>query len=447
MLVLSVALPGCGDDTGAATDGNAARAAVDNPLATAEQRDLDALAIRINERGDFEPLRTEAALAYITARGTPPSAEALARLDQAMDELVFSAIQKVVNGDPYRPRVYWVNAQPRNWFGLTVPGSRYSYDNPDNIYRIIPIDGGLRYELRGQRFSPGPSDVTFSLISNASSQNTVDFLDGRDLVLNPDGSYVIRIDSDPADGRANHLRATSQVVQLFVRNNLGDWRRETPDQLSVRRVDNLPDAAPPGERDITLQAYSALQQAVLFYGVGALGVKTSTNPVNTLPTPQQSSTLGTLVSQASAFGHFALGEGEVLLIRLRRGGARYFVVPVTDPWMITVDPARHQSSLNQAQSLPDADGGYTFVVSPDDPGVANWLDTAGLREGTIMVRWQGLPETVTDGGPAVSAQKVRLSDLPALLPAGTRRVTVAERARQIDERYQGYLRRVSFTQP
>lgn len=416
---------------------------VSNPLATTDQRDLDAQAISINQANQFEPVRTEARLAYIAARGELPSQEALSRLDNAMAELAFSAVQKVVNGDVYRPKVYWVNAQPRDWFGLSVPGSRYSYDNPDNIYRIIPIDGGLRYEIHGQRFTPGPSDVSFSLINNASSQGTIAFIDGRDLVLNSDGSYVVSVDSDPANGRVNHMQSTSKAVQLFVRNNLGDWLHETPDQLSVARVDTTTAAAVPTTQTITTNAYGALQDAVLYYGVGALGVKTSVNPVNTLPAPSQSATLGTLVSQANSFGHFKLADGEALLIHLNRGGAGYFVVPVTDPWMITVDPAQHQSSLNQSQSVADTDGNYTFVVSPTDPGLSNWLDTVGLHEGTIMVRWQGLPTTTVNGGPNVSASVVKIADLPTLLPAAAR-VTAAQRATQLSNRYQGYLRRISF---
>lgn len=443
LLGLSALLAACGGGGGdpAAAIAAALRRA-GNPLATPDQVALDIRAIRLFAASDFEPLRTEARLSYITARQQLPSAEALSRLDLAIDELVFSAIQKVVNGDAYRPVIYWVNAQPRRWFELDVPGSRYSYDNPDNIYRIVPIDGALRYELRGQRFQPGPADVTFSLISNPTSQNTVAFLDGRDLVLNPDGSYVITIDADPANGRANHLQSTSQVVQLFIRNNLGDWETETPDDLTIVRTDTATAPAAPSDQQILLNAYGALQQAVLFYGVGALAVKTHSNPVNTLPSPQQSATLGTLVSQASSFGHFRLGEGEGLLIRLTRGGAGYFVVPVTDPWMITVDPARHQSSLNQAQAVPDADGHYTFVVSPQDPGLANWLDSAGLREGTLMVRWQGLPESAPEA-PAVSAEVVALADLRTSLGDTVAWVDATTRAERLARRQAGYVRRIA----
>lgn len=109
-------------------------------------------------------------------------------------------LQKAVNDDPYYPRVYWDDAAPRSWFGLNVPGGRYSYDNPDCIYRIIPIDSSVDYVVTGYRYRPGPSEVTFSLISDPNSQNTVAFLAGSDLIVDHDGSYPITINNSSADG-------------------------------------------------------------------------------------------------------------------------------------------------------------------------------------------------------------------------------------------------------
>lgn len=47
-----------------------------------------------------------ASAAYVTAHGVLVSPEAATRLENAIDELRFSAIQKAVNADPYRPKVY-----------------------------------------------------------------------------------------------------------------------------------------------------------------------------------------------------------------------------------------------------------------------------------------------------------------------------------------------------
>lgn len=130
---------------------------------------------------------------------------------------------------------------------------------------------------------------------------------------------------------------------------------------------------------------------------------------------------------------------------VQTGGAGYVVFPVTDPWLVTVDPIRHQSSLNNVQAAPNTDGSYTFVVSTQDPGVANWIDPAGLHEGTIMVRWQNLPATKPlAGGPSIQTQVVKLSNLANVLPVGTRYVSAAQRAQQLTDRAAGYARRVAI---
>jgi len=417
--------------------------AAPSPLATDEQRTLDARAVALNQADGFPVLKAEAKAAYKLAHGLPVSKEAEARLDNAINELAFSAIQKAVNNDPLYPKVYWADAPPRSWPGVNVPGGRYSFDNPDNIYRTIPIDGGSRYVIRGQRRGSGPADVTFSLISNPNSQQTVAILAGKDLVVNPDGSYVITVDNQPANGRVNHIQSNASAKQLFVRNNLGNWNVEAPDALRVERLGPAPTRDPKGDFTVSSEAWLNLQESIVDYGVGALGVKTYSNAVNTLANPTSSSTLGTLVTQASSFGHFKLAGDEVLVATLTTGGAGYFVFPVTDPWSVTVDPIRHQSSLNNRQAVANPDGSYTFVVSRQDPGVANWVDTVGLHEGTIMVRWQNLPANrPANGGPTISAQVVKLANLTSYLPASTRYVSPAERQQQLAARTAGYQQRV-----
>ncbi|KFY15352.1 hypothetical protein V492_02042 [Pseudogymnoascus sp. VKM F-4246] len=417
-----------------------------NPLATLDQRDLDALAIKINEDHDFAILKSEAKATFQTAHGLPISQEANSRLDAAIDELAFSSIQKAANNDPYYPKIYWVDAGPRNWFGLDVPGGRYSYDNPDCIYRTIPISSKLRYVIKGYRHPQGPTDVTFSLISDPNSQNTVASLAGDDLVVEDDGSYTITIDSSSGEGQKNHIKSTLLAKQLFVRNNLGDWNVQKPDNLTVELLDDASGQKPIDETAIFHKAQWNLQESIIDYGVGALGLKTMINPVNTLSKPSQSSTLGTLTTQASSFGHFNLKDGEAIVATLSIGEADYFVFPATDPWLVSVDPGAYQLSLNSVQSAANANGTYTFVVSRTDPEVSNWIDTARLNEGTIMVRWQGLPTDSSDkdNGVAITTQVVQLSQLASVLPAETKYVTPEQRKEQLAQRAAGYAQRLQF---
>ena len=98
-------------------------------------------------------------------------------------------------------------------------------------------------------------------------------------------------------------------------------------------------------------------------------------------------------------------------------------------------------SLNKVQSEPNEDGTWTYVLSPEDPGVHNWLDTDGLHEGILTLRMAEFPE----GGPrpdlAATGRVVDLDRLDAEVPQ-LRRVSSAERSAQLAERRTAYLRRL-----
>ena len=78
-------------------------------------------------------------------------------------------------------------------------------------------------------------------------------------------------------------------------------------------------------------------------------------------------------------------------------------------------------SLNKAQSEPNADGTWTYVLSNADPGVHNWVDPCGLTEGILTLRMAEFPDQRPTEGLSASGQVVKLADLESVLPAGTRR--------------------------
>ena len=52
----------------------------------------------------------------------------------------------------------------------------------------------------------------------------------------------------------------------------------------------------------------------------------------------------------------------------------------------TLDYANRPTSINQAQLEPDQDGVFRVVISHQDPGLYNWLDTMGLEHGIMILR-------------------------------------------------------------
>jgi hypothetical protein len=79
------------------------------------------------------------------------------------------------------------------------------------------------------------------------------------------------------------------------------------------------------------------------------------------------------------------------------------------------------------------------VVADTDPGVPNWLDTAGHLGGFLTLRWtysSAPPEL-----PKATVTKVPLASVRQHLPATTRTVSPEERRQQIRVRQEHVQRR------
>jgi hypothetical protein len=135
-----------------------------------------------------------------------------------------------------------------------------------------------------------------------------------------------------------------------------------------------------------------------------------------------------------AGGRFRVGGDDAVLVTVSDGGASYTGFQISDPWTISPDPLHRLASLNKAQARPSSDGSFTYVVSARDPGVWNWIDTAGLSEGWMLLRWQGVPPATNPASLIQSVTPLKLVDLAARLPAGVPRADLADRAAQIDRR-------------
>ena len=77
-----------------------------------------------------------------------------------------------------------------------------------------------------------------------------------------------------------------------------------------------------------------------------------------------------------------------------------------------------------------------IVVSAKDPGVPNWLDTAGYPQGVIQGRW-----TNCDSQPIPSVRKVALADLRKSLPPETLVFNPDQRQAQIRARRAAFQQR------
>jgi len=449
-----------------------------SPLGTADQIAAEQLATQIANSPIVMLAKVVLKLAWQAAAQKNfalvggPDAENLAQLDRAVDEYALQAALELQLLNPNDPHVLQQVMPPHTWFGESFRGARILYDNPDTIYRMIPVNTSSSYVITGRFDGPMPADTTFSVLTGLTGTTTSVLL-AKDLVFNDDGSFTITADASPADGRSNHLQLPAEATLITARNTLSDWNTQVPMSLSVARVGGPPNnlfsqlglydipaigslfssvpvisqlaslVPPLKSPPLVLQAAeTAIVMALgLFMEPQYMAVATTDADTgqlkapNTLSDPAHNASF--LATQLQSAGYFQLADNEALVITIDPGNAGYFVVPVTNDWTITDNYWDQQTSLNKAQALENNDGTYTIVVSPTDPGVANWVSTGGLNQGTLSIRFQDLAPD-SDTTPTVSAEVVSLDDLASVLPPKTVYVTPEQRVARIAMRKAGY---------
>jgi hypothetical protein len=142
------------------------------------------------------------------------------------------------------------------------------------------------------------------------------------------------------------------------------------------------------------------------------------------------SQMGGLTGQFYYEGVYELKDDEALIVATKLPEhCAYRSLILTNEIYETTDWYNNQSSLNGAQAAADKDGVLRIVVSARDPGVPNWLDTAGYPTGVIQGRWLDCSSK-----PVPTVRKVALADVKKSLPAGTPTISAQERDRQIRDR-------------
>ncbi|MET0168476.1 MAG: DUF1214 domain-containing protein [Vicinamibacterales bacterium] len=369
-----------------------------------------------------------------------------AMLESAVNELAWAAVLRGVDTEPTRPKIVWVDASPREWRGRKLPGARWAVDNPDNVYRVAPIDGTSKYEINVRRHGAGPVQFSFLIYSHwvgeDGHQNQVDAplggLRSDEVKWNPDGSFTLTIDAEPANGRPNHIQSTPDSVQLLIRNTLGDWTTQLPLEMSIKRVGGPPAETPASDSELARRAAKLMQAAAEL----SLNWKKKS-----LFGRWQDNLLCQPFGRGmhwgfGASGNFNLADDEALVVTVDPMDAHYIGFSVVSLWLASLSDVGKFGSLNGQQSWRNPDGTYTYVIAAQDPGFYNWLDTGGLNQGGMFYRWQSLPDSRTSAEGAIRSVKlVKFQDLKRVLPSDAKFINAAERGTIRKQRAADYARR------
>src|SRR5271170_7527805 len=408
---------------------------VADPVATAAQHEQELAALELIEHPVVKAAYQTVAETWL---GRAKASEAMReRFDDAFAEHIFSAAVWPSTHDQLRHQVSCITRLEPPADRHRIPGTRWGIDNPDSVYRVIPISGDERYEIRGRVGGHRMTENYFTLWD--AHMGTVDVLNGRTMQVDSDGSYTITVDAEPANGRPNHVQTSPAAHEFYIRDVLLDWGRDDPNHIEVERL-----GGPPVTSARTLDEQAKATAAMMAYFAdftGKLSHGVYKMPPNHFNLAWSADKVGAMRNQVYVMGRFDLAEDEAFVVDVSDGGAEYFTVPLSNIWGTTLDIVDGTGSLNKAQSVANEDGSYTYVISPTDPGVANWIDSDGLREGILTLRMAEFGKSGPREDLGARGRVIKLDRLAAEGPH-LRRVSAQERATQLADRRKAYLRRL-----
>jgi hypothetical protein len=294
---------------------------------------------------------------------------------------------------------------------------------PDCIYTRAVLRGGESYRLFGNR---GTARYVGLQTMNGIVATANELVD--ELEVDADGNFEVVLSSSEHPG--NWMRLEGDHPTLTVRHFFYDWDTEVASSL---RIERLGDAV--GAQGRSIDPAAAISQQLVALGDFVQGNLAfflqfgAAAPANGFLPPIDRSDIGAAAENRPVIGRWELHTGEALIVEVEPPEGIYWSFSIGNPWWETIHYGRHQSSLNAQQAVVDSDGLVRVVLCSEDPGVANWLDTAGHSNGPIILRC-----VRTKTAPTPSTRVVPFDQIQAHLPSDTATVTAQQRASVIAAR-------------
>lgn len=300
--------------------------------------------------------------------------------------------------------------------------------NADNVYRHARVSADRRYRIRGRM----NSCEEFMLAVRAGFMHeerwgTLHAVAATDLGIAEGDDFELTVGGGDAD-----IPLPEGAAMVSIREYYYDWRATEPATFTIECIDD--DAVAPAGRLDAATLARRLEAAVTGTEHSIenwnryLLERRAEGTANTFNPPHR--VAKGLAAARYAFCFFDLGPGDALIVETDVPDARYWSFQLYElAWYELIDPYEHQTSLNHRQARVDADGRLRVVVSAQDPGVANWLDTGGRRNGLLTMRWFW-----PNDDPDPTTRVLPISAVEAALPPDVERVDATGRVGEMQRR-------------
>jgi hypothetical protein len=283
-------------------------------------------------------------------------------------------------------------------------------DNPDNYYQSTSVSPDFDYKISGTR---GSVDyLGFSAVINRYSSGggmkTSGFVDSREIEIDDDGYFEIIVSRNKHEG--NWLCMDDETNSLNVRQTFQDRDTEKRAEITIERIGADQDRPAPLTAEKVDKALAGATQFLrgttqLFEGWAESFLPT----VNEMTAADQGYCQAIGGDPNIFYFHSAweLADDEVLVLEASEvPECQTWNFQLDNWWMESLDYRHHRIHVNKHTAHYEDDGSVRVVVSHDDPGLPNWVETAGHNNGTMCWRWIGAATH-----PPVSAKVMKKVDL------------------------------------
>jgi hypothetical protein len=316
--------------------------------------------------------------------------------------------------------------------------------NADTVYYGTAIEGNGVYKLSGFRGTVHLAHVQigngeFAIYGRGKFGPTLANHDlDHDVHLGKDGAFAVVVSAErPAGYKGDWWKLDATANYLFVRQISYDWLHEVDGRYAIERLDRP--SIKPRESAVELSAKMAQMSAYVanwtqfeLSWVEKFGHERQLGLVNKVGLQDFSKLVG-MAGQIYINGLFDIAPDEALVLETEvPKQCRYWNFQLFDELNSALDFSNRQTSINAFSARLDKDGRFRAVISAQDPGVPNWLDTAGHQRGHVYGRW-----TQCSSNPEPVITKVKVADVRNHLPADTPTVTAEARDAAIRLRRKG----------
>ena len=287
-------------------------------------------------------------------------------------------------------------------------------DNPDNYYQTAAIHGDFEYRISGRR-----NTVTYlgfgtqaGHYGQSGGLPPTGYVEASEIETGEDGSFELIVSTRRQEG--NWLPMTAESRTLIVRQTFLDRETEEPAELHIERIgcpadEKRPRPLTPEQIDEGLKSAGTLVAgAAMLFANWARGFRKHSN---TLPMfdPDVSLQAGGDPNIVYYHSHWAVARDEALVIEAVPPECEHWNFQLNNYWMESLDYRYHTIHTNKHLAHHEEDGSIRLVVAHEDPGLPNWIETAGHTSGTMCFRW-----IRAEAHPQPQTRLVKFSELDAL---------------------------------